>query len=151
MPFAWQRRKTGGHRLAYNGDDARASVEFNADGSIATSTYQPGPPPAPEPVRLKPGDVLKRAIAMITGERPGDCSCGDHVKAMNEKGWWWCWRHRKTIAGWLCESAHKRADQAEEAARQAAERARQARASADAIDPDKAATLLRAAWKEVRG
>ena len=54
------------------------------------------------------------------------------------------------IAGWLCDSAKRRADQMEQAAQEMTRRAQAAREAADAIDPDRALTLLVAAWRELR-
>lgn len=94
--------------------------------------------------------LLKPAIRKLIGDVP--CGmCHEHCKTMDERGWAWCIRNLPTIARWLKASADRRAEQLEQAAEQAKAKAATARRSADAINPDKALSVLMAAWRELRG
>ena len=93
-----------------------------------TERFGPRPPimparkPAPEgepeavpaakpvdPFSHGPGGLLHTLIEKLTGETPSpNCSCRARAKRMNAWGWWGCWKHRRTIIGWLVEEAGKR-------------------------------------------
>jgi hypothetical protein len=91
-----------------------------------------GSMPGIQPIikRTGPGDILSSAILKLTGREISMCGiCGLRRTAMNEWGWWSCWRHRNEIAGWLVEEARKRGHTVTQGA---------------AVD------LLRAAFKELR-
>lgn len=65
--------------------------------------------PAPKKSPMRPGDLLAMAIEKATGiKATSRCNCAARQKQMNEWGWLGCWRHRKTIVGWLVDEAKKR-------------------------------------------
>jgi hypothetical protein len=65
------------------------------------------------PSRVQPGSLLSAVIFKITGKRAcGACSA--RMRTMNENGWWWCWKNRATIVGWLVEEAKKRGHEIDE-------------------------------------
>jgi hypothetical protein len=58
---------------------------------------------------VQPGGMLSWIIREVTGELAVNCGqCGGRVALMNQKGWWWCWRNRKTIVGWIVQEASVR-------------------------------------------
>lgn len=110
-----------------------------------------------EPGRARPGQLLKSAIHKITGEQPSECSCNKRAQQMDANGWWWCWRNRRAIAGWLVESAkarpakiRKQAQQLREQADALDAKAADAEQVAKSLDETRSVTLLRAAWRELR-
>src|SRR5882724_4126338 len=77
---------------------------------------------------LKAGDLFAIIIRKITGAAPCPNKCRERNAQMNKSGWFWCWRNRATIAGWLADEARWRGHTITDAA---------------ALD------LLRAAFKEL--
>ncbi len=93
------------------------------DAEIVTSTPQING-------SLRPGSLLSSLIFKITGQSTKSCGiCGARMAMMNKNGWWWCWKNRKMIIGWLIEEAKKRGRDINEAS---------------------ALSLLKAALKETR-
>ncbi|HEX7008956.1 MAG TPA: hypothetical protein VF184_03185 [Phycisphaeraceae bacterium] len=161
MPFRLETTMTGGWRLTGHNSQVEATAEWDAQGRLIQSSIAPTAPRTPadqppvvasapeQPRPLSPCALLKAVIHKISGEAPCDL-CIQRCRALDERGWWWAWRNRRVIAGWLCESAKRRADQMEQAAQEMTRRARAAREAADALDPDRTLTLLVAAWRELR-
>ncbi len=58
---------------------------------------------------LRPGFLLSTLIFKITGQSTKSCGvCGARMALMDRNGWWWCWKNRKIITGWIVEEAKKR-------------------------------------------
>ncbi len=57
----------------------------------------------------RPGDVLSLMIKKVTGRHAATCGvCVARMRRMNEEGWWWSWKNRDLILGWLTDEAAKR-------------------------------------------
>lgn len=114
---------TGGRAFTCDTPYLRARI---VDGVV--ELWEPRTPPEERKRRLKPGSLLATAIHHVTKETgTSTCNCTARMNQMNAWGWWGCWRHRRTIAGWLTEEAAKRGH---------------------AIGERQALDLLKAAWRQ---
>ena len=154
-PPAFRPLPGGGRVVEADTPHGRCYAEWDHKGRLVSHACEARSPErntskrAHDGKRNSPCILLKAAIRKLTGETP--CGqCLDRCKTMDQWGWWKCWRNRRTIAAWLKDAADKRAGQLEDQAEQLAAKAKRARAAADAIDEDRALTLLRAAWRELR-
>lgn len=61
------------------------------------------------------GSLLHWALKDLAGQDvSAGCGCGARIAEMNSRGYWWCWKNRKVIMGWLQEEAVKRGIQVDD-------------------------------------